>query len=133
GQPAVPLEPGVAEGPLAGGNLALLAALCGTPFAPVARGAILVVEDVGEPAYRIDRAWTQLLLAGGLDGVVGIAFGRFTECGDDVPDLIGRVAASLGVPAVAGLPIGHEDDNWTIPLGVRARLDAGAGTLELLD
>ncbi|MEX1183306.1 MAG: LD-carboxypeptidase, partial [Gemmatimonadota bacterium] len=124
---------GVAEGPLIGGNLALLAAMCGTAMAPVARGAILFVEEVSEPAYRIDRAWTQLLLSGALAGVAGIAFGRFTECGDEVGELLPRLALPLGVPAVAGLPIGHEPDNMTIPLGIRARLDGGRGTLELLE
>lgn len=131
----VTLHDGVAEGPLIGGNLALLAAMCGTPAAPVARDCILFVEDIGEPAYRLDRQWTQLLLAGALDGVAGLAFGRFTDCGesDEVHALLHEMASSMGVPAVAELPIGHEPDNWTLPLGVRARLDAGSGTLELLE
>jgi muramoyltetrapeptide carboxypeptidase len=132
---AVTLRAGVAEGPLIGGNLALLAGLCGTPAAPVARGAILFVEDIGEAAYRLDRQWTQLLLSGALDGVAGIAFGRFTDCGeaDDVRSLLQGFADEVAVPAVAALPIGHEPDNWTLPLGVRARLDASRGTLELLE
>lgn len=131
----VTLVGGAAEGPLLGGNLALLAAMCGTPAPPVGRGCILFLEDVGEPAYRLDRAWMQLLLSGALDGVAGIAFGRFTECGaaSEVHELLHRLAAPLGVPVVAELPIGHEPDNWTLPLGVRARLDAARGTLELLD
>jgi muramoyltetrapeptide carboxypeptidase len=132
-EPAVCLRRGTAEGPLIGGNLALLAAMCGTPAAPRADGCILFIEDIGEAAYRIDRAWTQLLLAGALDGVAGIAFGRFTDCGDDVIELLERLAAPLGVPVAAALPIGHEPDNWTLPLGVRARLDAGAARLEILE
>jgi muramoyltetrapeptide carboxypeptidase len=127
------LAGGRAEGPLIGGNLALLAALCGTPVAPHAHGAILFIEDIAEPAYRIDRAWTQLLLAGVLDGVAGILIGHFTECDDDTPQLLRELAAPLGVPVLAGLPIGHEDDNWTLPLGVRARMDADRGTVELLE
>jgi muramoyltetrapeptide carboxypeptidase len=127
------LHGGAAEGPLIGGNLALLAAMCGTPAAPRAAGAILFVEDVGETAYRLDRAWTQLALAGALDGVRGVAFGRFTDCGADTHALLQRLSAPLGVPVLADLPFGHEPDNWTLPLGVRARLDADAGSLELLE
>lgn len=129
------LREGVAEGPLIGGNLALLAGMCGTPGAPVARGAILFVEDIGEHAYRLDRQWTQLRLAGALDGVAGIAFGRFTDCGaaDELRALLQEFADAAGVPAVTNFPIGHEPDNWTLPLGVRARLDATHGTLTLLE
>lgn len=135
-QPAIiTLREGIADGPLVGGNLALLAGMCGTPGAPVARGAILFVEDVEEPAYRLDRMWTQLRLAGALDGVAGLAFGRFTDCQDrdSVRALLQECADAAGVPAVMELPIGHEPDNWTLPLGVRARLDATRGTLELLE
>lgn len=132
-RPAVVLAGGTAEGRLIGGNLSLLAAMCGTPAAPRADGAILFLEDIGEEAYRLDRAWTQLELAGALDGVAGIALGRFTDCGDDVIDLLRSLTERLGVPTLADLPIGHEPDNWTLPLGVRATLDAGSGTLELLE
>lgn len=126
------LRPGTADGPLVGGNLALLAALCGTPAQPDARGCILFVEDIGEAPYRLDRAWAQLRLAGVLDGIAGLAFGQFTECGDGSAELVQEFADSCGVPALAGLPIGHEPDNWTLPVGIRARLDADAGTLSLL-
>ena len=130
----VPLRAGSVEGPLIGGNLALLAAMAGTRGALRARDAILFVEDIGEASYRLDRAWTQLLLSGALDDVAGLAFGRFTDCGgSELPELLRSFAAERGVPAVAELPIGHEADNWTLPLGVRARLDAGAGTLTLLE
>jgi muramoyltetrapeptide carboxypeptidase len=132
-QPPTCLVGGVAEGPLVGGNLALLAAMCGTPAPPITRGAILFVEDIGEAAYRLDRAWTQLDLSGMLEGVAGIALGRFTDCGDGTQQLIATLATRAGVPTVAGLPIGHEPDNWTLPLGLRARLDGGRGTLELLE
>jgi muramoyltetrapeptide carboxypeptidase len=131
----VALRPGIVEAPLVGGNLALLAALCGTPAAPRATRRLLFIEDIGEPLYRIDRMWMQLLLSGVLDDVAGIIFGHFTDCGEREPllELLHRLSAPLGVPTVAGMPIGHEADNWTLPLGVRARLDAGAGTLELVE
>ncbi len=132
------LREGVAEGRLAGGNLALLAALCGTPYALRGRGRIVVVEDVGEPVYRIDRMLVQLELAGCFDGAAGLAFGQFTEVdtrADERPlgDVLRERASAIGVPAVAGLPIGHGARSWTLPLGVRVRLDADARTLELLE
>jgi muramoyltetrapeptide carboxypeptidase len=131
-QPAA-LHPGTAQAPLVGGNLAMLAALCGTRGALQARDRILFVEDVGESAYRLDRAWMQLVLSGALDGVRGIAFGRFTDCGPDVLDVLAALTAPLKVPVLAELPFGHEPDNWTLPLGVMARLDVEAGTLTLVE
>jgi muramoyltetrapeptide carboxypeptidase len=129
----VPLRSGTAEGALVGGNLTLLAALCGTPAQLSARGCILFVEEIDERPYRIDRAWTQLVLAGVLEGIAGVALGHFTDCGSDVLELLERLVAPLRVPVLAQLPIGHERDNWTLPLGVRARLDADAGQLQLLE
>ena len=140
-----PLVGGVAEGPLVGGNLALLAATCGTPYQLDARGGILFIEDVGEPIYRIDRMLVQLRLAGVLDGVAGLAVGSFTAMPEPVfreqadadgvclERLLAELAESLGVPAVMGLPFGHGTENWTLPMGVAGRLDASAGTLTVLE
>jgi muramoyltetrapeptide carboxypeptidase len=133
GRPAVTLAAGSVEAPLTGGNLALLASMCGTPAPPRAEGAILFIEDIGEAAYRVDRAWMQLELSGMLDGVAGVAIGSFTDCGEGVQELLAEMTTRLGVPVVSALPIGHEPDNWTLPLGIRARLDAAQGTLELLE
>ena len=115
-----------------GGNLALLAAACGTPYALDARGAILVLEDVGEAAYRLDRMLQQLVSAGGLDGVVGVALGEFVDCRapegadytarDVVLDHVGR----LGVPVVTDLPIGHGARNHPFVWGEVATLGDGA-------
>jgi muramoyltetrapeptide carboxypeptidase len=134
------VTPGRAEAPLVGGNLAMLAATLGTPYGLRAEGAILFLEEVGEPAYRLDRLLSQLRLAGVLEAVAGIALGAFSECPDDgmegIPtpaEVIRDRLGSLGVPVAAGFPFGHVPDNWTLPLGVRARLDASAGTLELLE
>jgi muramoyltetrapeptide carboxypeptidase len=129
----VTLRAGTAEGPLVGGNLSLLASMAGTPAALSARGRILFIEEVDERPYRIDRAWTQLRLSGALDGVAGIALGRFTDCDDGVLELLEHLTADLDVPVLAELPIGHEPDNWTLPMGVQARLDAAAGTLTILE
>ena len=137
-EPAATLVSGVAEGPLVGGNLAMLAATCGTPVAMRARGCIVFLEDVGEPGYRIDRMLTQLRLAGALDGALALALGQFTEVPPytndrPVTEILRETAQALDIPAVVGLPIGHVRDNWTLPLGIRARLDADAGTLALLE
>jgi len=125
---------GRARGRLVGGNLALLAALAGTPFAPDYDGAILVLEDVNEPAYRIDRMLTQLALSGALARCAGLVFGAFTEAPDDAPAddldrLLDEVGARVGVPCIAGAPVGHIDDQWTLPLGALAELDADARRL----
>lgn len=131
------IRPGVAEGRLVGGNLALLAATVGTPFAVRAEGAILFLEEIGEAPYRIDRMLTQLRLAGVFASVAGVAVGAFSACagpeGADTAEVIAERCSSLGVPVVAGLPFGHVAESWTLPLGVAARLDAAAGTLALLE
>jgi muramoyltetrapeptide carboxypeptidase len=134
------LAGGAAEGPLVGGNLALLAALAGTPWALRTEGALLFLEDVGEASYRVDRLMSQLLLSGALDGVAGVVVGAFSEAPDEgqpgTPsgaEVVAERVAHLGVPVAAGFPFGHVDPSWTLPLGVRARLDADAGTLEILE
>ena len=132
------IRPGCAEGRLVGGNLALLAALCGTRFAPDYSGAILVLEDIGEPTYRIDRMLRQLALSGALARVAGIAYGQFTDGtvpGDDtscdLDDILREAADIAGVPTLSGIPIGHIDDQWTLPLGAMAELDADRRTLHV--
>jgi len=134
---------GRARGRLVGGNLAILCALVGTPYEPDYRDAILVVEDVNEAVYRIDRMLTQLRLAGRLATCRGIVFGQFSDVPTDAPeevlgartldDVLREVAAALKIPCIAGAPIGHLADQWTIPLGADAELDAEARTLRILE
>lgn len=128
---------GRADGALIGGNLSLVASLCGTPDALVARDGILFLEDVGEPAYRVDRMLHQLERAGATDGIRGLAFGRFNEAPDEelhpVADALREFAERLRVPAAYDLPFGHVEHNCTLPVGVRARLDGDAATLEVLE
>ena len=125
---------GAVEGILLGGNLCMLSTSIGTSFMPDLKGAILLIEDVGEVAYRVDRMLTHLLNSGVLDGVAGIAVGQFSEprgaSGSISPSsvLIERLAG-LGVPLVGGLSIGHGDINYAVPLGTQASLDADSGTL----
>jgi muramoyltetrapeptide carboxypeptidase len=121
---------GVAEGPLRGGNLALLAASVGTPtYAPPT--GIVVVEDVSEDAYRVDRLLTQLLRSGWFAGVTGLVIGDFSEADDAglVSAVVRDRLEPLGLPMVEGAAIGHEDLNLAVPLGLPVRLDATAGTL----
>ena len=128
---ALTITPGIAEGPLVGGNLSLVAATMGTPYQIQAEGAILFLEEIGEASYKLDRLLTQLRLGGVLDRVAGIAIGAITEVTD--AGLIRDLLGGLGVPVALDFPFGHIDDNWTLPMGVRARLDAGPGTLELVE
>jgi muramoyltetrapeptide carboxypeptidase len=129
------INSGTAEGRLAGGNLAMLSSLCGTPFMPDLADTILILEDVNEPIYRIDRMLQQLKLAGVLNGCKGIAFGKCSggkEIADtdrSFDDVLGEIAHGLGVPCLAGIPIGHIAEQWTVPLGALARLDTATRTL----
>ena len=122
---------GSAAGRVVGGNLTMIASTCGTPAQPSTRGAILVLEDVGEAAYRIDRALQQLKRAGVFRGVQAVALGTFENC--RVPDgaewtlddVIREHLVTLGVPVIAGLPFGHGTRNAPIVIGARAELRHG--------
>jgi muramoyltetrapeptide carboxypeptidase len=124
---------GPVTGTLLGGNLCLLAASVGTHDLPDLDGAILLLEEVDEPPYKIDRMLTQLRRAGVLRGVAGIAVGQFTDCADgwavSVADVLAERLGDLGVPVLGGLPVGHGADQLTVPVGVPATLDVDAGTL----
>jgi muramoyltetrapeptide carboxypeptidase len=127
-------QEGRASGRLEGGNLALVCALLGTPYTARFDGAILVLEDVNEPLYRIDRMLRQLILSGALERVAALCFGAFTERGDEsdagarsLDVLFGEAAAHVRGPVVSNAPIGHVPDQWTLPLGARAELVPGRG------
>jgi len=131
---------GKAEGVLLGGNLTLIQCLIGTRHLPDFDGAILFIEEVNEDLYRVDRILAHLRMAGILDRVAGVAIGQMTEMnrrGADgamgYDEVLATYLEPLGVPVAYGFPIGHVDDQWTLPVGVRARLDAGAGELELIE
>lgn len=129
---------GTAEGPLVGGNLSVLTRLLGTTFLAPLDGAVLLLEDVGERPYRLDRMWTHLELAGVFDRVRGIVLGDFTGCEEkdaeySSADVLRELAASTGLPCAAGFPLGHGAQNQPVPLGVRVRLDAGSRRLTFLD
>ena len=132
------LAGGTATGRLAGGNLALVASLCGTPWAVDFTDAIAVLEDINEATYRLDRMLVQLQLAGAFAGCRALAVGQFTDCPDTTEDgqrtlhaVIEEVAHTLGVPALFGIPVGHIEHQWTLPFGALATLDADARTLQV--
>ncbi|OXM69736.1 S66 peptidase family protein [Amycolatopsis vastitatis] len=125
------LVPGRASGRLTGGNLSLLAAGLGTPEQGSARDAVVLLEDVTEHVYRLDRMLTQLLRAGWFAGVRGIVLGSWTSCGDpaQVRALMLDRLGPLGVPIVEEFGFGHVPSSPTLPLGVPVTLDADLGTL----
>jgi muramoyltetrapeptide carboxypeptidase len=133
--------PGSATGPLVGGNLTLVCALVGTRWQLDAAGCVLLIEDMNEAPYRVDRMLTQLLLAGVLDRVRGIVFGDSPTCDAPPEDartfplttILRERLGGLGVPIVYGFPCGHTPWRATLPLGVPVTLDAAAGTLAVLE
>jgi muramoyltetrapeptide carboxypeptidase len=133
------LVPGVAEGTLVAGNLSILASLAGTRFAPDLRGALLCLEDVGEKAFRLDRLFWQLASAGLLKQSRGIVLGELVDCKPEgtgwhsARHVLERAISAVGLPAISGAAFGHGRRNLALPVGVRARLDAEAGTLTLLE
>jgi len=130
--------PGTAEGVLLGGNLSVFSRLLGTPYLPPLDGAVLLLEDVTERPYRLDRMWTHLRLAGVFSRVRGIVLGDFTSCeekGADYSsaDVLRDLAREEGLPCAAGFPIGHGDLNFPVALGTHVRLDADAARLTFLE
>lgn len=135
------IRPGVARGRLLGGNLAVLAALVGTPWLPDFDGAILFLEDVNEAEYRVDRMLTQLGQAGILKRVAGIVFGQCTRCatedadyaGFTLPQVLTQHIAPLGIPAFHGANIGHVANQLSLPSGTSVEIDAEAGSIRILE
>lgn len=131
GHPPHVMVPGTAEGPLAGGNLSMVCALQGTPYALQPAGALLFLEDTDEAPYRIDRMITQLMQSGFFAAVAGVVLGDFATSaapqGTEATDLMWVLHDRLGkskVPVAHGFPFGHRARSWTLPVGVRARLEA---------
>ena len=120
-------------GPLIGGNLSLIAALLGTKHAADVDGAILVLEEVGEPLYRLDRMLTSLALAGVPKRIAGLVVGQFTGCGglseDEATRFVATQVADWGVPTLCGVPTGHGAPNAVWVHGAVATLDLDGCTL----
>ncbi|MBT0668728.1 LD-carboxypeptidase [Novosphingobium profundi] len=132
---------GIAQGRLVGGNLSVLSALVGTPYLPDMRGCVLFLEDTNESEYRIDRMLTQLALAGVLGSLAGVVFGQCTGCHNPdggysnftLYEVLDQQFGRLGIPAFQGLSIGHIAAQASVPVGCEVRLDADAGTLQVLE
>ena len=125
----VTLTPGKARGILYGGNLATLCHLCGTPFQPLFSGNLLFLEEINEPAYKIDRMLTQMHLAGVFQGVTGVIIGGFQNCGDE--NILHELFhGHLGhLPLFCGVQAGHGRINVSLPMGIPVMMDAGNHTL----
>ena len=120
-----------AQGRLVGGNLAVYAALLGTPWQPKIDGAILFIEDIGEAPYRVDRMLAQLRLAGLLDAAAGFLVGSFTD--EDFPQaVLADYLHATAKPVLAGWPSGHCSPHVPLPLGLGVEMDVGARRLTLL-
>lgn len=125
------LNPGLAAGPVIGGNLTTLCHLLKTPFEPCFEGHILFLEDTGEAAYRIDRMLGQMKLAGCFAGLRGLALGTFKNCGPvrTIRRIVRDMFRDFQIPILWGLDIGHGRSNLTLPLGLSAVLDTAEGSL----
>jgi muramoyltetrapeptide carboxypeptidase len=137
GAKPVTLARGTARGRLLGGNLTLICATLGTPYAIQPKGAILFLEDVNEAPYRVDRMLSQLRLAGVLDAVAGVVLGSFTGKGAEDAKEFDRVLrdyfGARKVPVLMHYPVGHTARNATLPHGGLVELDADRGVLRVLD
>ena len=133
------LKEGIAEGEVVGGCLSMVAASIGTPYAPPFDDAVLFLEDTGEKAYRIDRMLVQLAQAGVLERVAAVVFGALRPPDGNeaeyrlIGECVAEQAARLDCPVLSGIEAGHGSANFTIPFGVRARVDAAARTLSFLE
>ncbi len=125
------IQSGAASGRVLGGNLTTLCHLVGTGYHPGFAGCLVLLEDRGEPVYKIDRMLTQLEMAGCFRGVSGILLGSFESCGSeaDVFEVVYDHFSERGVPILGGFPVGHGIRNVTIPLGGQATLDTERGCL----
>ena len=134
------IVPGVAQGRLVGGNMTVFTTVMGTPYFPDTKGKILMLEDVGENIYRIDRMLTQLALGGHLDACAGIVFGGFTEVvpgrglgSFSLVDILEQHCKRAGKPCFTGAMFGHIKDKRTMPVGCKVKIDADAGTVTMLE
>jgi muramoyltetrapeptide carboxypeptidase len=139
GSPLYGFNGGSAQGEMVGGNLSLVASLCGTPYALDARGKILFLEDVGEKTYALDRMFTQLRNAGYFDACAGVVLGGFSDCpvedeeyGCTLEEILADVVLPCKKPVSTGLQAGHLAEKLTLPLGATALIDAEKRSLEFV-
>lgn len=140
----ISLGKGHGTGPLIGGNLSLIVTMLGTPYEIDLKGKVLFIEEVGEEPYRVDRMLTHLWITGRLQKLAGLVIGKFSNCvpkrvnpeyptSFTVEEILQQRIAPLGIPAIAGVMVGHIKNKITMPIGVRARVDADKKTFTILD
>jgi len=134
------LRGGTLRGRLAGGNLSVLAALAGTPYAPRFDQSLLFLEEIGEAPYRIDRMLTQLRQSGALEQTGGIMLGVFRNCSPrdgeaslSLAETIDEHIGTIDAPAVYGYSFGHIAHQYTLPLGLPATVDPQTATFTVLE
>jgi muramoyltetrapeptide carboxypeptidase len=134
------LKAGTIKGKILGGNLTVLTSLSGTPYYPDFKDAILFIEDIGEDPYKMDRMMSTLKLNGTLSKIKGFIFGQCSDCEPgggygslSVDQVLDDYVLPLGIPAYTGAMIGHLPKQFIIPVGARVKMDASAGTIELLE
>ena len=126
-----PLREGEAAGTLIGGCLSLVVSLAGTAFFPPCEGAVIALEDVNEPPYRVDRMLNQLAMAGAFDRAAGVVFGEFVGCEPErdsegqLEDVIRDFTTRVPCPVYCGLPYGHGKARRVLPIGLDVRIDQG--------
>lgn len=131
------IRPGYAQAEMAGGCLSIVVTTLGTPYEIETAGKILFLEDIGERPYRVERMLTHLKMAGKLEKIAGLVFGSFTNCEGEGERELGEIFQEFfrdaPYPVIAGLDVGHGEENLLLPFGVRMALDGKAGSLSLLD
>ena len=131
------IRSGKAEGPLVAANLALLCSLLGTPYAPCLNGAVLLIEDVSEAPYRVDRMLTQLRLAGVFAELAGLVLGSFQDCfvptematSPTLEEMVVDAVGDCSIPVIGGVAYGHMRRRTVLPIGVSTTVDGDAGTV----
>ena len=138
--PITTYSKGTAEGELYGGNLSVIAGVLGSEFVPDWQGKILFLEDVMEEPYRIDRMLTQLKLAGVFEQISGLVLGNFRKCTAEEPDrsftleeVFEQHFSTAKFPVFYGAQIGHIRNKFTVPLGVKVRINANEGEIQLVE
>ncbi len=141
GETLLSLKKGKADGEIIGGNLSLILSLLGTPFLPKMKNKILFFEDIDEAPYKIDRMLNQLLISGILENLSGLLLGEFSDCVEKDADkktltldeVLQNYLGDLPFPVIKNFPHGHRKANYTIPFGIRTKINADKSYVEFLE
>ena len=136
----ISIKNGVAKGILFGGNLSVISGIVGSPYFQLPENSILFLEETNEEPYVVDRMLTHLKIANVYENVKGVIFGNCSKCTAENPnesmstlEVIKEHFSTLNIPVCYGAPIGHIANKWTLPIGVEVEMDAGSGSLTLLE